>query len=149
MTSGESGSRPSRLYVTWHRSVADNLDHAVTDEDLAEGITRQTGRYHSLCGCEVLFDSCLVPPGRRCGTCNVLVRLRSTPPALERTGHRMPSRWRRLFGRLQTPAALPPRPPQRVRLIPEQGGRTTTSAGTGGTPTAPVPADHHARRVAR
>jgi hypothetical protein len=62
--------------------------------------------------------------------------------------HREPSRWRRLFGRLQTPAVLLPRPPQRVRPIPEQGGRTT-SAGTGGALTAPVPADHHARPGAR
>ncbi|MEV4143648.1 hypothetical protein AB0J40_08255 [Amycolatopsis sp. NPDC049691] len=149
MTSGERGSRPSRLYVTWHRSVADNLDHAVTDEDLADGIALQTGRYDSLCDREVLLDSCLVPPGRRCGVCNALVRLRSTPPTTERACHGKPSRWRRLFGRLQTPAVLPPRPPQRVRLIPEQGGRTTTSAGTGGAPTVPVPADHHDRRGAR
>ncbi|SEF24727.1 hypothetical protein SAMN05421837_102834 [Amycolatopsis pretoriensis] len=149
MTRGERVSRPSRLYVTWHRSVADNLDHAVTDEDLADGVAHQTGRYYSLCGREVPFDSCLVPPGRRCDACNVLVRLRSTPPTTERTCHRKPSRWRRLFGRLQTPAALPPRPPQRVRLIPEQGGRTTTSTGTGGVPIAPVPADHQVRRCAR
>jgi hypothetical protein len=149
VTSGERGSRPSRLYVTWHRCVVDNLDHAVTDEALAEGIALQEGRYYSLCGHEVLFDSCLVPPGRSCGACNRLVRLCAGASETEPTHRKKPSRRRCLFGRLQTPAALPPRPPPRVRLIPEQGGRTTTSAGTGGAPTAPVPADHQVRRGAR
>ena len=149
MTSGERDSRPSRLYVTWHRCVADNLDHAVTDEALAEGIELQEGRYYSLCGREVLFDSCLVPPGRPCGACNRLVRLCAGMPETEPMRRKKPSRLRCLLGRLQTPAVLSPRPPQRVRHIPEQGGRTTTSAGTGGASTAPVPADHQVRRGAR
>jgi hypothetical protein len=151
VTSGEHSSRPRRLYVTWYRCVTDDLDHAVTDEAFAHGVALHEGRYRALCGHEVFIDSCLVPPGRPCVACFALVRLRNrpAPPVADRARRREPSRWRRLFGRLQTPAALPPRPPQRVRLIPEQGGRTTTSAGTGGAPTAPAPADHHARRGAR
>lgn len=149
MTSGEHGSRPPRLYVTWYRCVADDLDHAVTDEAFAHGVALHEGRYHALCGHEVFIDSCLVPPGRPCVACFALIRLRNRPADPTPARHREPSRWRRLFGSLRTPAVLPPRPPPRVRLIPAQGGRTTTSAGTGGAPTAPVPADHHARRGAR
>ncbi|GAB3150176.1 hypothetical protein GCM10027258_47860 [Amycolatopsis stemonae] len=149
MTSGEHGSRVPRLYVTWYRCVADDLDHAVTDEAFAHGVALHEGRYQALCGHEVFIDSCLVPPGRPCVACLALIRVRNRPANPTPARRREPSRLRRLFGRLRTPAVLPPRPPQRVRLIPEQGGRTTTSAGTGGTPTAPVPADHHARRGAR
>ncbi|WIX76990.1 hypothetical protein QRX50_37080 [Amycolatopsis carbonis] len=146
VTSGEHGSR---LYVTWHRCVADNLDHAVTDDAVADGIARHEGRYRTLCGRDVLFHSCLMPPGRPCTTCKSLVWLRTATPSPEPASHRKPSCWRWVFGRLQTPAALLPRPPQRVRFIPEQDSRTTTSAGTGSTPSAPAPADHHRRRPTR
>jgi acetolactate synthase-1/2/3 large subunit len=48
------------------------------------------------------------------------------------------------FDHLQPPAVPSPRPPRQA-----QDGRTTTSAGAGSAPTAPVPADHHAERAAR
>jgi hypothetical protein len=151
VTSGEHSSRLPRLYVTWYRCVTDELDHAVTDQAFAHGVTLHEGRYGALCGHEVFIDSCLVPPGRSCVACFALVRLLQRPanPVAESARHREPSRWRRLFARLQTPAVLPPRPSLSVRLIPEQGGRTMTSVGTGDAPTAPVPADHHTRRGAR
>ncbi len=64
-----SAKKPPPIYVTWCRSAADNLSHAVTDERFAEGVARQEGRYHAVCGHEILVVSCLVPPGTACPEC--------------------------------------------------------------------------------
>lgn len=150
MTSGEHSSRPPRLYVTWWRCMADERNHAVTDEAFAHGVSHQQGRYYALCGHELLIDSCLAPPGRPCTDCKALVRIGKglATRATERRRHPKLSRWRRIFGRAQTPAVPLPRPPQRVRIDRERDGRTTTSAGTGSASIAPVPAEPHARRGA-
>lgn len=67
-------TKPPRLYVTWSRCVADRLSHAVTDEEFADGVARQDGRYQALCGHEVLIESCLAPLGATCPKCRAYMQ---------------------------------------------------------------------------
>lgn len=67
-------TKPPRLYVTWSRCIADRLSHAVTDEEFADGVARQDGRYAALCGHEVLIESCLAPLGATCPKCHAYVQ---------------------------------------------------------------------------
>ena len=148
MAGGEQGRR---LYVAWYHCVADNLGHAVTDEAFADGVARGNGRYRALCGHEIFIASCLVPLGRPCVACTELICRHNRPAVAAQSTprHRMPSRWRRLLGCFQTPAVLSPRPPQRVRHLPEQGGRTNFPAEAGSAPILSVSAGHHILRGTR
>lgn len=91
------------IYVTWHRSEVDGLDHAVTDEEFARGRDDDLGQYEGLCGHVLLPFSMLVPPGRPCGRCKAYLSARSTLSTINQRlrapQHRMPSRLRRLFRR--------------------------------------------------
>jgi len=139
--------RPGRstwLYVCWHRSDRDGLDHAVTDEEFSRGRSEDThGQYAALCGHVVLTGSMLDPPGLSCPLCLSYWTLAacSTLPTLEQqiqpTQHRWLSRWHQLFSR------------SRMQPDPERHDRPLLPAGTGSARTAPVPGGRHVLRGVR
>lgn len=146
--------RRAGLYVCWHRSERDGIDHAVTDEEFARGRRDNTqGRYEALCGHVVLTGSMLLPPGRLCPKCHAFLIARSTLPAVEqrirRTRHRKPSAWRRLLRGSQFPDLPPSIPRQQPRPAPERNGRSSAPAGAGSASIASVPAGRHALRGVR
>ena len=69
------------LYVSWSRCADDRPAHAVTDEDFASGVHARQGRYASVCGHELLIDSCLAPVSRVCEVCRALVVAHGRPSA--------------------------------------------------------------------
>jgi hypothetical protein len=147
-------SRRAGLYVCWHRSERDGIDHAITDEDFARGRRDNTqGRYEALCGHVVLTGSMLLPPGRLCPRCYAFLVARSTLPTVERrirrTRHRKPSALRRFLRGSQFPDLPSSIPSQQSRPGPERNGRTPVPAGAGSAPIASAPAGRHALRSAR
>jgi hypothetical protein len=75
--------------MIWMTCLLDGWEHAVTDEQMAEGAPR--GRYLSVCGRLVTPGSLFSPPGRRCRTCHATL----TPAPAPR--HPRPSWWRSLL----------------------------------------------------
>lgn len=142
------------LFVCWHRSQHDGLDHAVTDEEFFQAREAGSGgRYEALCGHVVLAVSMLEPSGRPCGGCHAFLKARSTLPTVEQrmtpTRHRKPVAWRRLLPRPKPATAPTLMPRQRPPLALERGGRTTVPVETGSAPTAPVSTGRHALREMR
>lgn len=62
-----AGSRAP--FVMWFTGGSENMDHAITDDNMAAGISIGTGRYSALCGAMVCVSSMICPPGRRCASC--------------------------------------------------------------------------------
>lgn len=150
----EGPGRATGLYVSWHRSERDGIDHAVTDEEFARGRRDNThGRYEALCGHVVLTGSMLLSPGRLCPTCYAFLFARPTVPTVEhrirRTRHRKPSVWRRWLRGSRFPALPASIPRQQPRPAPERSGRAPVPAGADSAPIASVPAGPHALRGAR
>ena len=56
-------------FVMWFTGGSDHTDHAITDANMAAGISIGTGRYAALCGAMVFVSSMICPPGRRCASC--------------------------------------------------------------------------------
>lgn len=56
-------------FVMWFTGGSDHTDHAITDDNMAAGISIGTGRYAALCGAMVCVSSMICPPGRRCASC--------------------------------------------------------------------------------
>ncbi|MGH3564616.1 MAG: hypothetical protein ACRDRH_01005 [Pseudonocardia sp.] len=66
------------LYTTWHTSIVDGYDHAVTDEEMAAGgAARCQGRRAAVCGDVVLCASLCSPPGPRCARCAAFLHARA------------------------------------------------------------------------
>jgi hypothetical protein len=131
------------LYVTWSRCVADNHDHAVTDEEFARGVRGQRGQFSALCGHRLLIASSLMPPGPPCARCRAYLAARATlPKASERLGateREKQGLWSRFVRHTRSSAATP--------LLRDGGPQS--SAGAGCAPIAPVPAGRHALRGER
>lgn len=86
------------LFVSWHRSQHDGLDHALTDEEMRHGREiGSRGQYESLCGHVVLVVSMLIPPGNPCLNCRTVLCARTTLPTFEQR-MRQPTRHRKSTG---------------------------------------------------
>jgi hypothetical protein len=131
------------LYVTWSRCLADNHDHAVTDEEFARGVHQQNGQFSALCGHRLLIASSLMPPGPPCGRCRAYLAARATlrdaaerfePPKRVKKGLRS-----RILRRSRSSATT----------FPQRDGGPESPAGTGCASTAPVSAGRHTLRSDR
>ncbi len=72
-------------FVTWFTCGSENIDHAISEDDVVTGMSDGSGRYEALCGATVCVASMVSPPGRRCTSCqNVL--LLSERASASRTG---------------------------------------------------------------
>ncbi|MDT7594942.1 MAG: hypothetical protein QOJ06_488 [Pseudonocardiales bacterium] len=60
--------------VMWVTCGLDRRDHAISDDDMAVGLSMGAGRYAALCGNTVCAASLMCPPGRRCPACQVIVQ---------------------------------------------------------------------------
>lgn len=123
MTTGKNETKTSRLYVTWYRCMTDDRDHAVTDEDFAQGIQQQEGRYNAVCGHRLLISSVLAPPAPPCTRCLAYLKAPQRPTDNRPGKHRYskPCLWRRLFG--SKPAMGIPSPRQSDTDAPVAAGR--------------------------
>lgn len=65
-------SRPP--FMTWFTCGIDQRDHAISEEDMTNGISCGDGRYLALCGTTVSVSSLMCPPGRRCLPCETVVQ---------------------------------------------------------------------------
>src|SRR5436305_6456803 len=63
----------TRLFTTWVTGV-DGVDHAVTDEMMASGVRASTGRFHAVCGGNVVSALLETPPGAPCRICRAVLR---------------------------------------------------------------------------
>lgn len=66
-------ARSRAPFVTWFTCGFENIDHAISDDDMATGISVGAGRYAALCGATVRVSSMMCPPGRRCPSCEAAV----------------------------------------------------------------------------
>ncbi len=60
--------------VFWFTCDLDRMDHAISDDDMAVGLSMGAGRYAAVCGSTVCAASLMCPPGRRCPSCQVIVQ---------------------------------------------------------------------------
>jgi hypothetical protein len=60
-------------FVTWFTCGFESIDHAISEDDIATGISAGSGRYAALCGATVCVASMTCPPGRRCPSCEAAV----------------------------------------------------------------------------
>ena len=68
-------------FVMWFTGGSEPIDHAISDDDMATGISVGTGRFLALCGETVCVASMICPPGRRCSPCEAAVqRMEHDPP---------------------------------------------------------------------
>lgn len=68
-------ARTRASFVTWFTCGSENIDHAISEDDIATGISAGSGRYKALCGATVCVASMVCPPGRRCPSCEAAVVL--------------------------------------------------------------------------
>jgi hypothetical protein len=110
-------ARTRAPFVTWFTCGLQNMDHAISEDDVATGISLGSGQYSAICGATVSVASMVCPPGRRCPSCvaAVLLIFERDSPSQDTGGflgqlfgrgrHRdssansQPSAWYRLFGR--------------------------------------------------
>ena len=82
------------IWLTWMTCAADRLEHAVTDEDFAAGLSG--GFYRAVCDHLVAAQALVSPPGRRCVLCMTALHGRGTRPQrgswLHRALNRLTSR---------------------------------------------------------
>ncbi len=72
-----------RVWITWMTCAGDGWEHAVGDEQVADGCRRGTGRYRSVCGRLIMPGPLACPPGLRCPNCTAA--LPGPRPAPRRT----------------------------------------------------------------
>ncbi len=60
-------------HLTGLTCVADRLHHAVTQEELGDGVLRRAGRFPAVCGHTIVPGSMLEPPGTPCPNCEPLL----------------------------------------------------------------------------
>jgi hypothetical protein len=70
-----SHARTRAPFVTWFTCGIEKIDHAISEDDMATGISAGSGRYAALCGATVCVASMTCPPGRRCSSCEAAVVL--------------------------------------------------------------------------
>lgn len=87
-------------FVTWFTCGFESIDHAISEDDIATGISAGSGRYVALCGATVCVASMVCPPGRRCSTCEaaVVLLIERDSPSRD-TGFLSQLFGRQLFGR--------------------------------------------------
>ncbi|MGI9000842.1 MAG: hypothetical protein ACR2GH_04175 [Pseudonocardia sp.] len=75
---------PEKLWLSWMSCINDDLDHAVTDQELTTGQHHDDGVYQAICGHTVTPQAMITAPGRSCIPCRTtLDALRPpTPPRL-------------------------------------------------------------------
>lgn len=119
-----------KLYVTWHRSMADGCQHAVTDEEFTYRYQRREGEYRAVCGHVVLGGLMSLPPGPVCGACDRYVRACETLRTSHERGGSQQRRGflGRLVARFKSPAFPRTCPPQDTSF-PVRDGRTSAPAG--------------------
>jgi hypothetical protein len=66
-------ARGRAAFVTWFTCGFEHIDHAISDDAMATGISVGAGQYKALCGATVCVASMICPPGRRCPSCEVAV----------------------------------------------------------------------------
>lgn len=108
-------ARTRAPFVTWFTCSFENIDHAISEDDVTTGISLGTGQYAALCGATVCAAPMICPPGRRCALCEAAVLRMERESSVRGTGffsqlrsrgrHRddstnsQPGVWYRLFGR--------------------------------------------------
>jgi hypothetical protein len=89
-----------RVRMSWVTSVADNADHAVTDDAMVAGMS--TGVYEAVCGAGFVPAAMIEPPRPPCSRCVAFLRaqrtMRDFHDRLHRR-HRKPGLLARVFGR--------------------------------------------------
>lgn len=74
-------ARARASFVMWFTGGSEPIDHAISDDNMATGISVGAGRYVALCGETVCVGSMICPPGRRCPSCEAAVlRIEHDPP---------------------------------------------------------------------
>jgi hypothetical protein len=71
-----------RLFAIWVTAHYPDIDHAVTDEEMAARSAEHRGEYRAVCKAEFLPAPDDRPPGQRCPAC-ALIWLRATLPTVE------------------------------------------------------------------
>jgi hypothetical protein len=69
-----SSTRSRAPFMTWFTCGFENRDHAISEGDMENGLSRGEGRYLAVCGVTVSVSSMMCPPGRRCRSCDAVVR---------------------------------------------------------------------------
>lgn len=110
-------ARARTPFVTWFTCGSENIDHAISEDDVITGMSGGSGRYAALCGTTVCVASMVSPPGRRCASCQAALLIAERDSPSRRTGflskllgrgrhrddsaHFQPGAGYRLFGRQQ------------------------------------------------
>jgi hypothetical protein len=96
-----------KTWVVWVTSVVDEIDHALTDEDMSAGMSAGLGRYAAVCGKSVVPAALTAPPGRACPGCAEILRPSASCGAMDaparrprRRPHRLPGLRERVWARL-------------------------------------------------
>jgi hypothetical protein len=61
-------------FVTWYTCGFNHVDHAISDDGMADGMAGGDGHYVAICGVTVSVSSLMCPPGRRCSSCQAIVQ---------------------------------------------------------------------------
>jgi len=78
------GVKSRASFVMWCTCGFEHIDHAISDDDMAIGMSMVAGRYTALCGATVSVASMICPPGRRCPSCEAaLLRIECDSPSYE------------------------------------------------------------------
>ncbi|MGH3770392.1 MAG: hypothetical protein ACRDRW_03165 [Pseudonocardiaceae bacterium] len=81
-------------FVTWFTCGSENIDHAISEDDVLTGMSGGSGQYTALCGATVWVASMVSPPGRQCASCQTAVLLAERDSPSRHTGFLS-----KLFGR--------------------------------------------------
>lgn len=68
-------ARTRSLFVTWFTCGSENIDHAISEDDVITGMADGSGQYAALCGATVCVASMVSPPGPRCASCQAALLL--------------------------------------------------------------------------
>jgi hypothetical protein len=93
------GLHETDLFIVWQRSMYDDQEHAITDEEFAYGDRKDDGHYEAVCGHVLCMADSFAAPGRKCHACWLFVRARETMQPLE---ERLAPPSNRLLVRLKT-----------------------------------------------
>lgn len=94
----------TRTRVIWVTAFYPDVEHAVTDNEMAARGREHRGEYRAVCGAVFLPAPSDRPPGHRCPACQRYVRAQATLPDLRdrlvgrRRRHAQPGWWERLWG---------------------------------------------------